>query len=208
MLAKENKKFIFSAIKKSARANTYEGALQWLRDAGLVYNCYAISAPKLPLQGYTSDIFKIYSFDTGLLTTMSDLEPKTILTGSKIFVEFNGSLTENFVAQHLLTGGHRTLAYWRSDNTAEVDFICANNNSIWPLEVKAGINTKSKSLSVFDEKYLPKILSRTNLLNFNLNGRFANYPFYAVSAFPELFEHEERQYLLAPHNRCRNMKMN
>jgi len=184
-LSKENKKFIFAAIQKSARAREYENALQWLADAGLIYKAYNISTPKLPLSHYAnSNIFKVYLLDVGLLGAMSNLSPDLIIKGNEIFKEFHGALVENYVAQQFVAKYKKKLFYWTSPGKAEVDFVFPLRGGIYPFEVKAGVNLKSKSLKVYNEKYNPGILSRASLLNLREDKKTCNYPLYAISLFP------------------------
>ena len=186
-LSKENKKFIFSVIDKSARARDYENALQWLLDAGLIYKSFNISSPHLPLKAYVSpNIFKVFLLDVGLLGAMANLSPSTLIHGNTIFTHFHGALVENYVVQQLRARFMENLFYWTSPGKAEVDFILPFNERVYPLEAKAGINPKSKSLKVYHEKYKPDILSRTTLLNLKKDGNVANYPLYAISLFPIL----------------------
>jgi len=189
-LAKENKKFIFSAINSSARAREYSDSIQWLVDAGLITKTYNISTPKLPLEAYADKrAFKIYALDVGLLGAMSQLDPRIILEGDALFVEFKGAFAENYVAQELNCKNHEGLYYWTSEGVAEVDFVISKRNKIFPLEVKSGISRKKKSLIVYGDKYSDKknhsgLLSRTTLRNFAKDGKIVNYPLYAVSLFP------------------------
>jgi len=184
-LGKENKKFIFSAIKKSARARDYEDALQWLIDAGLVYRVSQISAPKVPLSSYGDhEAFKVYLLDIGLLGAMCRLPARVLVEGSQLFVEFKGAFTENYVAQALEAAEKGPLHYWTSEAEAEVDFVVEHDGKIFPLEVKSGFSTKKKSLLVYQQKYHPPVLSRANLLNLKRDGDVCNYPLYLVSRFP------------------------
>jgi predicted AAA+ superfamily ATPase len=186
-LAKENKKFKFSQISKNARARDYAESIQWLVDAGLVYKCFNIKTAKLPLSGYQEEgTFKIYILDIGLLGAMLGLPPKTIVEGNRFFSEYNGAFTENYAAQEIIAGNHKEVYYWSSGNAAEVDFVIAHNEQIFPLEVKAGVSTKKKSLKVFGEKYRIPVLSRATLMNFAHDGKICNYPLYAISLFPGL----------------------
>ena len=186
-LARENKKFLYSSIKDSARARAYESALQWLEDAGLIYRCTRISTPRMPLKSYCDiSAFKIYVLDVGLLCAMSGLTPDILLGENKLFSEFKGSLTENYVAQQLKACKSAGLYYWASSGIAEVDFVLQGERDILPLEVKAGSNIRSKSLLSYDNKYNPTALSRTSLLNIKQDGKMYNYPLYAVSLFGEL----------------------
>jgi len=183
-LAKENKKFKFSEISKNARARDYSESIQWLVDAGLVYQCFKIKTPKVPLSGYREDnIFKLYLLDTGLLGALLGLSPKTIVKGNELFSEYNGAFTESYVAQELIANNNIELYYWSSGNTAEVDFLIPFEEEIFPLEVKSGISTKKKSLKIYGEKYNVPVLSRTTLRNFKQDGMIYNYPLYAVFSF-------------------------
>lgn len=190
-LAKENKKFIFSAIHKSARAREFETSLQWLKNAGLIIKSNLISTPKLPLNAYADkQAFKIFLFDVGLLGAMSKLDPRVVLEGEYLFQEFKGSLTENFVALELHDKHLDVLYYWTSEGVAEVDFIVSTEQNIFPLEVKAGFSKKKKSLLVYDEKFskeehAPVVLSRASLRNFAFDGKIINYPLYAIHLFPK-----------------------
>lgn len=184
-LGKENKKFIFSAIKKSARARDYEEALQWLLDAELIDRVSQITTPKLPLKSYSDrEGFKVYLLDVGLLGAMCRLPARVIVEGSLLFVEFKGSFTENYVAQALKAASKAPLYYWTSQANAEVDFLLEHNGKVFPLEVKSGTSTKKKSLLVYQEKYHPSELSRTSLMNLKKDGHVCNYPLYFVSQFP------------------------
>ena len=186
-LAKENKKFKFSEISENARARDYNESIQWLVQAGLVYKCFSIKAPKLPLRGYCEDnIFKLYLLDTGLLGAMLDLSQKTIVDGNRLFSEYNGAFTENYVAQELIANEHKALYYWTSGNSAEVDFVMPYSDEIFPLEVKAGMSKQKKSLAVFGARYGSRVLSMATLRNFKQDGKVCNYPLYAVSLFPKV----------------------
>jgi hypothetical protein len=184
-LAKENKKFIFSAISKSTRAREYESSIQWLVDAGLIYKVFNVSTPKIPLDNYADkNAYKIYALDVGLLGYMSRLPVNVILQQHQLFVEFKGALTENFVVQELMARRFDKMYYWTSEGTAEVDFVLPHELDIYPLEVKSGISGHKKSLLVYDKKYHPKVLSRANLMNLKQDGSVCNYPLYLVSLFP------------------------
>ena len=186
-LGKENKKFIFSAIKKSARARDYEEALQWLLDAELIYKVSSIKAPRLPLTSYSDhEAFKIYLLDVGLIGAMCRLPARVIVEGDKLFTEFKGSLTENYVAQALKTEHDGPLYYWTSEREAEVDFLVEYEGTIFPLEVKSGMSTKKKSLLIYKEKYDPHVIARTSLMNLKQDGKVINFPLYLINRFPSL----------------------
>lgn len=183
-LAKENKKFIFAAIRKSARGKDYEDAIQWLADAGLIYKSYLVESPKFPLSAYAdSNIFKLFLSDVGLLGAQSNLVPQVILEGDLLFTEFKGALTENFVVQELMATQNRKPYYWTSEGTAEIDFLLEEDHSICPLEVKAGASQKKKSLLVYQQKYMPSKLVRATTMNLKQDGAIYNYPLYLISRF-------------------------
>jgi len=184
-LAKENKKFKFSEISKNARARDYNVAIQWLVDTGLVYKSFNIKIPKLPLSGYKEDnVFKLFLLDVGLLGALLNVSQRTIVEGNRLFSEYNGAFVENYVAQELIANNHKELYYWTKNSSAEVDFIIPYNEEIFPLEVKAGISKRKKSLRIYGKKYNPPILSRSTLMNFKKDDNIGNYPLYAVSLFP------------------------
>jgi hypothetical protein len=192
-LARENRRFRYRAIGERARGREYADALSWLEGAGVILKARRVTVPRYPLAGYEdAESFKVYLLDVGLLGALSELPPEILLRGNTLFTEFRGALVENYVAQQLaaaLTGG---LHYWTSEGKAEVDFVCASEGSVLPLEVKAGVNPKSQSLRVFDQKYSPPVLSRTSLLNLRKDGRVINFPLYAISLFPRLAVPESR----------------
>lgn len=184
-LAKENKKFIFAAIRKSARGRDYEEAIQWLVDAGLIYKSYQVSSPKFPLSAYANnDIFKIFLSDVGLLGAQSGLTPQTMIEGDLLFTEFKGALVENYIAQELLATKHKDLYYWTSEGCAEIDFLLEEEHEIVPLEVKSGASQKKKSLLVYQQKYTPSKLVRATTFNLKHDGEIYNYPLYLICRFP------------------------
>lgn len=187
-LGKENKKFIFSALKKSARAREYESALQWLQDTGLILRVNLAKAGKMPLSAYAEkSIFKLYVLDIGLLGALAKTPPDILARDDQLFTEYKGAFVENYVAQQLTSFKETELYYWKSDGLAEIDFICEEGHHVFPLKAKAGINPRSKSLGFYAGKYDPPILSRTTLLNLKHDGNIINYPLYAISLFPGLF---------------------
>ena len=184
-LAKENKKFIFSAVKKSARGRDYENAIQWLLDAGLIYKSVKISAPRLPVEAYAqSNIFKIYLLDPGLLAAMADISARILVEGDHLFTEYKGAFIENLAATTLVGAHGKQLYYWASENLAEVDFVVPYEHDLYPLEVKAGISRKKKSLLVYNDRYHPSRLVRSTLMNLRQDGRVINIPLYLLHRFP------------------------
>ncbi len=187
-LAQENKKFKFSEISKNARAREYSEAIQWLVDTGLVHKCYNIKTPKLPLSGYRKEnIFKLYVLDVGILGAMLNISQRTIVAGNRLFSEYNGAFVENFAAQEFIAHHHRELYYWASGSSAEVDFIIPYDELIFPLEVKAGLSKKKKSLKIYGERYQPPVLSRATAMNFRQDADICNYPLYGVFLFPAMY---------------------
>ncbi|OGV40463.1 MAG: hypothetical protein A3F46_08145 [Legionellales bacterium RIFCSPHIGHO2_12_FULL_42_9] len=185
-LARENKKFIYSAIQKGARAQEFEAAIQWLTEAGLIHKVYNTSTPKLPLSAHVHhDSFKIYLADAGLLGAMTGLSAKSIIYGNEIFQEFRGALTENYVAQELVRQGH-PLFYWTSAGQAELDFILQIQDTIYPLEVKSGTSTKKKSLKTYIQKYQPNLAIRVSPMNLKLDGAILNCPLYLIEKLNHL----------------------
>ena len=186
-LGKENKKFIFSAINKSARAREYENAIQWLEDAGLILRVNQVKSAKIPLKGYMDPaVFKIYYLDVGLLTAMAGISPSIIIEGERLFDEYKGAFVENYVIQQLQYCLSVRAYYWKSEGIAEVDFLVEYRNKVLPIEVKSGINPRSKSMKVYMEKYKPETFYRSSLLNLKKDGRIINLPLYAISLFPGL----------------------
>ena len=181
-LAKENKKFMFSAIKKGARARGYENALKWLQDAGLVHLCHAVSSSRSPLKHYADrSVFKVYALDVGLLGAMARTPPEISVQGDRLFTEYRGALAENFVAQEFIAGGEPDLYYWRSTGgKAELDFLFDAGRIVVPVEVKAGLSRRSKSLSSYDKQFAPDVLIRSSLSNLKRDGKICNVPLYAV----------------------------
>jgi len=187
-LAKENKKFMFSAVKKGARARGYENALKWLQDAGLVHLCHVVSSSRSPLKHYADrSIFKVYALDVGLLGAMARTPPEVAVQGDRVFTEYRGALAENYVAQELVAAGEPDLYFWRSTGgKAELDFLCEVGRIVVPVEVKAGLSHKSKSLRSYDQQFSPEVLVRASLLNLKRDGKICNIPLYAVSRLRQL----------------------
>ena len=181
-LAKENKKFIYGLVREGARARDYEEAMLWLLDSGLLRKVGRITKAAMPLKAYEDlKAFKLYHLDVGLLRVMSELSPDAILDGIKIFEEFKGALTEQFVLSELAGKSFiRNIYYWTSEATAEVDFVFADNKNIYPVEVKAGENLRARSLKVYRERYSPKIAIRTSLSNLRLDDGLLNVPLFAL----------------------------
>lgn len=182
-LAKENKKFIYRAIKPGSRARDYELALSWLIDCGLVHKIYRVSKPGIPLISYEDhSAFKLFIVDVGLLGAMGNLDARTLLEGNKIFEEFKGALTEQYVLLQLKMISDLTICYWSADrSTSEIDFVIQYSGKIIPVEVKAEENLKAKSLKVFYQKFSPQTAIRTSMSDFRQDDWLTNIPLYAIN---------------------------
>ena len=181
-LARENKKFIYKVVKEGARAREYEDALQWLVDARLVHKVYRSSAPRLPIAAYDDlSAFKIYMVDVGLLRRLAQLSPTAFGEGNRLFTEFKGALTENYVLQSLIPQFEVMPRYWSQVNPPyEVDFLIQRENDIFPVEVKSESNTTSRSLRKFKELFPDevKLRIRFSLDNLKLDGDVLNIPLF------------------------------
>lgn len=188
-LARENKKFVYGAMRSGARAKDFEESIQWLRDYGAVNKVSRASALRHPLRSYEDlSAFKLFSLDVGLLGAMSGLEPKVVLEGSRLFTEFKGALVEQYVAQELIALGCDPL-YWSAErSTAEVDFAISHDMSVVPIEVKAAENLRSKSLRVACEKFELDLAVRASLSDYRDDGWLVNVPLWAIGRLPEVLD--------------------
>ncbi len=179
-LGNENKVFIFSAIKNSARGKDYEIAMQWLLDAGLIIQVKNISRPLLPLMAYTDLHFKIYVLDVGLLGAMTNLNQKSLVVKTELFSHFKGALVENFVIREI---SRSTVPYyWSNKGKAEIDLVMEHEDRIYPIEIKSSINLKAKSLGIYNETFSPKLLLRSSTANFNKGDNIIDIPLYALNS--------------------------
>lgn len=179
-LAKENRKYIYGQVREGARAKDFELAIQWLLDCGLIHKVHRVSKPQLPLKAYMElDTFKMFLLDVGLLAAMGDLSEKVILEGSRIFTEFKGALTEQYVLQQLVSELGVTAYYYSTPNSrGEIDFLLQADTSVIPLEVKAEENLKARSLRAFCEKYNPRFAVRSSMSDFREQDWMTNIPLY------------------------------
>ena len=183
-LAKENKKFIYANLQKGARSKDYEIALQWLKDSGLVHSVPRIKKPHLPLSAYQDNAFKLYGLDIGLLSAQSHLDASVLLDGSRIFSEFKGALTEQYVLQQLIANQDNPVFYWATEKgTAEVDFVVQQKQTVIPIEVKAEENLKAKSLKVYVEQFQPEHAFRFSMADYREQDWLVNVPLYACLTF-------------------------
>ena len=195
-LAKENRKFMFSKVKESARAREYEDALQWLSDASLVNIATCVELPDIPLASHEDEsVFKVFTLDVGLLGAMNNLSPKAILSNDEIFSSYKGALGEQFIAQEILASGQagnnldpgNSLHYFVNQATrTEIDFVEDGNRLISqtiPIEAKAGKNTRAKSLVAYIKKYQPELAIRASLAPGSQDDVLHDVPLYAFGAF-------------------------
>ena len=162
--------------------------LEWLENAGLIYRARATGSAKSPLSHYADKAcFKIYALDVGLLGAMSRSPVELLSLGDRIFNEYDGAFVENFAAQQLIAHFGQPVLYWRSKGgKAELDFLCDFSGRMYPLEVKAGINPRSKSLRSYNMQFSPSVLARATLLNLKKDGKILNLPLYALSLLPDM----------------------
>ena len=181
-LAKENKKFIYKVVKPGARAKDYELVLSWLIDCGLAYKVTRSSKPGIPLKAYEDNqAFKLFVVDVGLLAAMGDIDAKTLLEGNRIFEEFKGALTEQYVLQQLKTISGLAIHYWAAErSSAEIDFLVQYAGDVVPIEVKAEENLQAKSLKAFCQKYSPSRAIRTSMSDYREESWLTNIPLYAI----------------------------
>lgn len=180
-LAKENKKFVYNAVKQGARARDFETAIQWLCDAGLTYKISRVRCGQLPLKGFEDiNSFKLYLLDIGLMGAMSGLSATTITQGNDLFLQYKGALTEQFVLQEMQTLNSLEIHYWTPDESiAEMDFVIQKEEQIIPIEVKAERHLKAKSIAIYIQQNHPKNVIRTSLSPYHLSEHITDIPLYA-----------------------------
>lgn len=186
-LAKENKKFVYGLVREGARAREYEVAITWLMDVGLVYKVGRVKKPDFPLRAYQDfSAFKLFVLDVGLLGAMSRLNARIILEGDRMFEEFKGALTEQYVLQQLIVHEENDIFYWSSEKgTGEIDFLIQMDDKIVPVEVKAEENLQAKSLRSFVQKYDMEYAVRTSMSDYREQDWMVNYPLYDVGSLNE-----------------------
>ncbi len=187
-LSRVNKKFIFGALRKGARAAEYENAIQWLSDAGLVYKVCRLSKVAMPLSFYfEKDAFKLFLLDVGLLGAMAQVPPALMLIGDNVFSEFKGAFTENYVLTQMLASRNVVAGYYSKENSSmELDFVLQVGTEILPVEVKAEENVKSKSLRLFitvDNAGSNMRGYRFSMKGYKEQDWMTNIPLFAVSPF-------------------------
>lgn len=187
-LAKENKKFLYGLVREGGRAKEYEAAIMWLCDCGLVHKVSRINTAKLPLKAYEDlKAFKLFLVDVGLLGCMTGLRQRTLLDGNDLFSEFKGALTEQYVCQQLKTMNDLGIYYYTNDRgSCEVDFVVDTGEQVVPIEVKAEVNLKAKSLKTYRERFNPEISIRTSMADYKEEDWLVNLPLYAVDKLHEI----------------------
>lgn len=190
-LAKENKKFIFGAIKKGARAKEYENAIQWLVDAGLVYKVCRVNKVASPLKFYIEpDIFKLYVLDVGLLGAMVNASPAMMMIDNSVFSEYKGAFSENYVLTQLITIPDIVISYYSKENSRmELDFVVEYNDNLYPIEVKAEENVNAKSLRQFvtvDNAGSDLVGIRYSMKGYDNQEWLVNIPLFDVDAFKKI----------------------
>lgn len=193
-LAKENKKFIYGLVREGGRAKDYEAAIMWLCDCGLVHKVSRVNAAGVPLKAYEDlKAFKLFIVDVGLLGCMTGLRQRTLLDGNDLFSEFKGALTEQYVCQQLQTIDDLGVYYYTNDRgSCEVDFILDTGDQVVPVEVKAEVNLKAKSLKTYREKFSPAISVRTSMADYRREDWLVNLPLYAVEEIDKVVIEGER----------------
>lgn len=183
-LAKENRKFMYGALREGARAKDFELAIQWLEDAGLILKSYRVSKPDIPLIAYMEmNSFKMFMFDVGLLTAKTGLSARLLLEGSRIFEEFKGALTEQYVAQELHAAGYPLYYFATARSTGEIDFMLQGDLDCVPIEVKAEQNLRARSLKAFCDKYKPGMAIRSSMSNYKQEDWLTNVPLYMLAEY-------------------------
>lgn len=194
-LARENKKFIYGAVKKGGRAKDFEIAIQWLVDAGLVHKIHRCKSPEIPLKFYEDfDSFKLYLLDVGLLGALSETPAGQMVASNEVFKEYKGAFTENYVLQQLVTEDLILYYFSKENSQLEIDLLAQTGSRIIPIEIKAEENVKSKSLRQFvtidhADKKLKGL--RCSMKPFVDQGWMENIPLYSVLGYMSRFVHKE-----------------
>lgn len=181
-LSKENRKFIYGFLKEGARAKDFELSIEWLRDAGLLYKVNRSKCGLMPLAAYEDFCaFKVFMVDIGLMCAMCKLPSQTVIDGDRLFTDFKGALTEQYVMQQLVAMEDMSIYYWSADNSrGEIDFLIQHDGTIIPIEVKAAENLQSKSLRVFVDKNSGLHGLRLSMSNYREQDWMTNVPLYCV----------------------------
>lgn len=176
-LGRENKKFKYSLVEKSARSREYESSMEWLIASNMIIKCNGIQNPKSPLKAYMEDNFKVYLSDIGLLRKLAKISIQEIILNKNMI--YKGAMAENYVAQ-ILYAKTREIYYWQLGSMYEVDFVINIEGDIIPIEVKASDNVTSKSLNYYTQRYKPKYSIRISTKNFGFQNNIKSIPLYAA----------------------------
>ena len=192
-LSRENKKFVYGLVREGARAREYEVAITWLVDVGLVYKVGRVNKPDFPLRAYQDfSAFKMFVLDIGLLGAMARLNKRILLDGDRLFEEFKGALTEQYVLQQLIVYEENDIFYWSAERgTGEIDFLVQMDDKIIPIEVKAEENLQAKSLRSFVQKYNMKYAVRTSMSDYREQDWMVNFPLYDIGNLNEFYRNAD-----------------
>ncbi|MBR1734485.1 MAG: ATP-binding protein [Alphaproteobacteria bacterium] len=191
-LAKENKQFIYKEMKQGARASQFEHAFYWLSKVGLIHIVNRVETPNLPLAAYKKEAFKVYMLDVGLLSAQSGLTIQNLTNPDpEVFNHFKGALTEQYVLQELKAATNENVFYWMNDRkkgVAEVDFLLQCEGDIIPIEAKASVNLRAKSLKAYMDYYEPPVALRTSLARLGRNANLYDIPLYLLGEFHNIIK--------------------
>ncbi|WP_102338180.1 ATP-binding protein [Collinsella provencensis] len=191
-LARENKKFLYSLVRTGARAREYEDAVQWIVEANVLHKIPRSTGPDIPQAAYDEvSAFKLYLLDAGMLRRHAGLAPSAFSEGDRLFTEFKGALTENYVLQELVSSHEGIPRYWAIDNPRyEVDFLVQHENEIVPIEVKAGENVRARSLKKYRERYADRtpIAVRLSMRNLSFDDGVLNIPLFLAGQTHRLID--------------------
>lgn len=186
-LARENKKFVYGIVREGARAKDYETAIMWLTDCGLIHKVIRVNNAGVPLSAYEDlRAFKLFVLDVGLLGCMTGLSSKTLLDGNRLFTEFKGALTEQYVCQQLKTLEDIGIYYYTNDRgSCEIDFVIFTGEQVVPIEVKAEENLRAKSLRTYCDRFAPETAIRTSMSDYREEEWLTNLPLYMIGQIRE-----------------------
>jgi predicted AAA+ superfamily ATPase len=190
-LAKEDKRFVAADVigenGNKMRSRDLKDPFEWLEAAGIAYRVWNVTKPNVPLDSYRNHLFKFFGVDVGLLCAHSGLDAKSVVGGNRIFTEFKGALTEQFVQQELRAASALEPFFWSAPRSqAEIDFLVEADGTVVPVEVKAERNLKAKSLQVFRQKFQAEWAVRTSLAEYEIQEGLLNLPLYAIGALRSL----------------------
>lgn len=187
-LAKEDKRFIAGDVPTESggksRSRDLKDPFEWLEDAGLAYRVWNVTKPAIPLEGYRGRIFKLFGLDVGLLAAQSHLSPRAVMEGNRLFTEFKGALTEQYVQQEFRASAGAVPHFWTSsDSRTEIDFLVEGADQVVPIEAKAEENLQAKSLKAYRERFNPRFAVRTAMTGLRMDDGLVNLPLFALPSF-------------------------